>query len=78
VAEVRSRYESMTSREQQVMGFVVRGLLNKQIAGELDLTEATVKMYRGRVMDKMKAETLAGLIGMAEKVGIRCTRGHTG
>jgi FixJ family two-component response regulator len=70
VADLRSRYDAMTSREQDVMGLVVRGLLNKQIAGQLRLTEATVKMYRGRVMDKMKADSLADLIRMAEKVEI--------
>jgi FixJ family two-component response regulator len=67
-AALRSRFDSMTPRERDVMGFVVRGRLNKQIAGELGLTEATVKMYRGRVMEKMKAETLADLIRMAEKI----------
>jgi FixJ family two-component response regulator len=73
-AEVRSRYESMTSREQEVMGLVVRGLLNKQIAGELGITEATVKMHRGRVMEKMKADTLADLIRTAEKAGIPASK----
>ncbi|HUA58897.1 MAG TPA: response regulator transcription factor [Verrucomicrobiae bacterium] len=70
MAEVRGRFESMTAREQDVMRFVACGLLNKQIAGELQLTQATVKMYRGRVMEKMRAETLADLIRMAEKIGI--------
>ena len=74
VAEVRGRYESMTPREQDVMKFVVRGLLNKQIGGQLGLTEATVKMYRRRVMEKMKAESLAALIGMAEQIGILAAR----
>jgi FixJ family two-component response regulator len=68
VAELRQRHDSMTPREQEVMAFVVRGFLNKQIAGQLRLTEATVKMYRGRVMDKMKAESLADLIRIAEKI----------
>ena len=68
--EVRSRYQLMTPREQEVMRLVARGLLNKQIAGELGLTEATVKMHRGRVMEKMKAETVADLVRMAEKLGI--------
>ena len=64
----------MTSREQEVMGLVVCGLLNKQIAGELGLTEATVKMYRGRVMEKMKAETLADLVRMAERIRIAAVK----
>jgi FixJ family two-component response regulator len=70
VAEVRRRYESLTKREREVMRLVVSGLLNKQIAGELGSSEVTVKMHRGQVMRKMKAQSLVQLVRMAEKVGI--------
>ena len=69
--EVRQRYHSLTSREQQVMQQVVSGLLNKQIAAELTISEFTVKLHRGRVMRKMQAESLADLVIMAERLGIR-------
>lgn len=69
--EVRQRYNSLTSREQQVMQQVVSGLLNKQIAAELTISEFTVKLHRGRVMRKMQAESLADLVIMAERLGIR-------
>jgi len=70
VAEVRRRYESLTKREREVMRLVVSGLLNKQIAGELGSSEVTVKMHRGQVMRKMKAQTLVQLVRMADKIGI--------
>jgi len=70
VAEVRRRYESLTKREREVMRLVVSGLLNKQIAGELGSSEVTVKMHRGQVMRKMKAQSLVQLVRMAEKIGI--------
>lgn len=69
--ELRARYESLTPREQQVMRQVVSGLLNKQIAAELNITEYTVKIHRGRVMGKMQADSLADLVRMAENLGIR-------
>ena len=69
--EVRDRYESLTAREQQVMQEVVSGLLNKQIAAELNITEFTVKIHRGHVMRKMRADSLADLVRMAESLGIR-------
>ncbi len=70
VAEVRCRYESLTKREREVMRLVVSGLLNKQVAGELGSSEVTVKMHRGQVMRKMKAQSLVQLVRMAEKIGI--------
>jgi FixJ family two-component response regulator len=76
VAEVRRRYESLTKREGQVMRLVVSGLLNKQIAGELGSSEVTVKMHRGQVMRKMKAQSIVQLIRMAEKVGITSASSH--
>jgi FixJ family two-component response regulator len=66
--ELRDRYESVTTRERQVMALVVRGQLNKQIAFELGLTEITVKVHRGRVMRKMQAASLADLVNMAARL----------
>jgi len=65
--ELRDRYASLTPREQQVMGLVVSGLLNKQVGGELGISEITVKAHRGKVMRKMKANSLADLVKMAAK-----------
>jgi FixJ family two-component response regulator len=69
--EVRGCYESLTAREQQVMQEVVSGRLNKQIAAELKITEFTVKIHRGHVMRKMRADSLPDLVRMAESLGIR-------
>ena len=69
--ELRDRYGSLTAREQQVMQQVVSGLLNKQIAAELNITEFTVKIHRGQVMRKMCAASLADLVRMADRLGIR-------
>ena len=66
--ELRGRYASLTSRERQVMALVVSGLLNKQVGGELSISEITVKAHRGQVMQKMKADSLADLVRMAGKL----------
>jgi FixJ family two-component response regulator len=65
---LRDCYESLTPRERQVMGLVVSGLLNKQVGGELDISEITVKAHRGQVMRKMKADSLADLVNMAARL----------
>ncbi len=72
--DLRDRYESLTPREQEVMQQVVSGLLNKQIAAELHITEFTVKIHRGHVMRKMRADSLADLVRMAEALGIRSAK----
>jgi FixJ family two-component response regulator len=71
VAEIRVRLESLTAREREVMGFVVDGLMNKQIAAKLGVTEITVKVHRVNMMRKMKARSVVDLVGMAESLGIR-------
>ncbi|WP_439373179.1 response regulator transcription factor [Bradyrhizobium sp. DASA03120] len=76
VSELRSRLESLTSRERDVLALVASGLLNKQVAGELGLAEITVKIYRGQVMRKMGAKSLADLIRMSEALGISRPKGN--
>jgi FixJ family two-component response regulator len=70
VAELRTRYQMLTPREREVMGFVVRGSQNKQISADLGTSEATVKIQRAQVMQKMQAESLAELIRMSETLSL--------
>jgi FixJ family two-component response regulator len=74
VANLQALYDTLSSREREVLGFVAAGLMNKQIAAELDLAEITVKIYRGHIMKKMQARSLADLIRMTETLGIRPVR----
>ncbi len=68
VADLQRRYDSLTSREQQVISMLVSGMLNKQIAGQLGTAESTVKVQRSRAMEKMHAESLVDLVRMIEKI----------
>ena len=73
-AKLKSSFDSLTAREQEIMGFVTTGLMNKQIAGELGVSEITVKVHRGNVMRKMGAKSLADLVRMADALGVRRAR----
>ena len=70
IEELRSRFDSLTPREREVMGLVVAGLLNKQIAGELGTSETTIKIHRHQVMEKMGAGSLADLVRMADRLKV--------
>ncbi|KAA3451590.1 DNA-binding response regulator [Mesorhizobium sp. SARCC-RB16n] len=69
-AATKALYQTLTSREREVMSFVTKGLMNKQIAGELGLSEITVKIHRGHVMRKMEVRTLADLVRISERLGL--------
>jgi FixJ family two-component response regulator len=71
VAKLREHHARLTPREREVMSLVVTGLMNKQVAARLDLSEITVKIHRGNVMRKMEAQSLADLVRMAEALGVR-------
>jgi FixJ family two-component response regulator len=68
--EVKKRYARLTPREREVLPYVVSGLLNKQTAGELGTSEITIRIHRGQIMRKMRAESLADLVRLAAKLGI--------
>jgi FixJ family two-component response regulator len=74
IAELRERFEALTSREREVMSMVVAGMLNKQIGFELGISEITVKIHRGRVMNKMGAQSLAELVRMTERLELPTAR----
>jgi FixJ family two-component response regulator len=74
MAELRSRHDSLTPREKEVLKLVASGLLNKQIGAELGTSELTVKTHRGRVMEKMGAESLADLVRMSERLNPTSTK----
>ena len=73
---LRNCYASLTPREREVMALVVSGLLNKQVGGELGISEITVKAHRGQVMRKMKADSLPDLVTMAARLGLRRPAKH--
>jgi FixJ family two-component response regulator len=74
---LRGCYASLTRRERQVMALVVAGLLNKQVGGELGISEITVKAHRGQVMQKMKADSLADLVKMATRLHLENPTAHS-
>lgn len=75
--DLRAQYETLTAREREVMGHVTAGLMNKQVAGLIGLSEITVKIHRGNVMRKMGVKSLADLVRKAEALGVFQTRRNT-
>ncbi len=71
ISKLKAAFDALTPREQEIMGYVTAGLMNKQIAGELKVSEITVKVHRGNVMRKMSAKSLAELVRMADALGVR-------
>ena len=76
IRALRDRYASLSHREREVMALVITGLLNKQVGGELGISEITVKAHRGQVMRKMKADSLPALVTMAVRLGTRSAVTH--
>jgi len=74
LSELQARFESLTPREREVMGWVTAGMMNKQVAGEMGVTEITVKIHRGHIMRKMQMRSLADLVRVAETLGVRRER----
>jgi FixJ family two-component response regulator len=72
--KLKASFDSLTPREKEIMGFVTAGLMNKQIAGEIGVSEITVKVHRGSVMRKMGAKSLAELVRMADALGLQRTK----
>ena len=70
---IQERYDTLSKREREVMHLIVAGLLNKQVGGELNISEITVKAHRGRLMEKMKAASFADLVKMSERLGLETT-----
>ena len=77
LAEIQGRFESLTSREREIMTLVTAGLMNKQVAAEVGLSEITVKIHRGHLMRKMGVRSLADLVRAAEALGLRPTKTST-
>jgi FixJ family two-component response regulator len=75
VTEIRSRFETLTAREREVIALVADGLMNKQIAAKLGVSDITVKVHRVNMMRKMKARSVIDLVGMADLLGIRSAKG---
>jgi FixJ family two-component response regulator len=73
-SKLRASFDSLTAREREIMSLVTSGLMNKQIAGEVGISEVTVKLHRGNVMRKMGAKSLADLVRMADALGLRSER----
>ncbi len=69
--KLKASFDTLTPREREIMGLVTSGLMNKQIAGEIGVSEVTVKLHRGKVMRKMEAKSLAELVRMADALGVR-------
>jgi FixJ family two-component response regulator len=69
--KLKASFDTLTPREREIMGLVTSGLMNKQIAGEIGVSEVTVKLHRGKVMRKMEAKSLAELVRMADTLGVR-------